>query len=424
MAYKNIFIEEKNGITLTNLELQNAVKASLTGKKLSKVLIIPPDFTRFYSNAGLLTNYYYHELVKQGTVVDILPALGTHDPMTTNELDLMFGDIPHDRFIVHDWRHGVTKIGEVPAAFLSKVSDGIWQDPIEIEINKIIMDPSYDLIISIGQIVPHEVVGIANYSKNIFVGCGGRQTINKSHMLGAVYGMEKMMGKDHTPVREMLDYALNHILKKEVLFVLTVTTAPQNVTTTHGLYIGTTREGFEQAITMVQKKNLDVLAKPLQKVVVYLEEKEFKSTWLGNKAVYRTRMAIADGGELIILAPGVTKFGEDEEIDRLIRKYGYVGRDKTLALYTREQELQDNMSVAAHLIHGSSDGRFMITYAVKKISLPEISAVNFKAASFDELSKIYDPETLLPGYNKLRNGEEIFYIPNPALGLWISEDKL
>jgi hypothetical protein len=82
------------------------------------------------------------------------------------------------------------------------------------------------------------------------------------------------------------------------------------------------------------------------------------STWLGNKAVYRTRMAMADGGELIILAPGVKEFGEDHEIDRLIRKYGYRGTPATLAAVKANEELRNNLSAAAHLIHGSSEGRF------------------------------------------------------------------
>ncbi|HBY65072.1 MAG TPA: D-mannonate epimerase [Acholeplasmataceae bacterium] len=420
---KEIYLKEINNQGLSVLEIEEAVKQSIAGKSLKKVLLVPPDFTRFYSNAGLITNIYYH-LLKDNVIVDILPALGTHEASTKREYEEMFGDIPLDRFIVHNWRTDVVKVGEIPSDYLLEISDGLWDIPIQVEINKLIMDPSYDLVISIGQVVPHEVVGIANHSKNLFVGCGGRDVINKSHMLGAVYGMERMMGKDNTPVRKILDYGMKHFLnERPILFVLTVTTAPQGKTHTHGLFIGTERKGFEMAIELAQEKNLIFLDKGIKKCIVYLEPKEFKSTWLGNKAVYRTRMAIKDAGELIILAPGITKFGEDPYNDELIRKYGYQGRLKVLELFKTNEELKKNMSIAAHLIHGSSDGRFSVTYAVKKISKQEIDSVYFKSADYDEVVKRYNPEKLSAGWNIMPDGEEIFFVPNPALGLWIDKNR-
>ena len=418
-----VFLKSNRQEGLTPQEIKEAVVKSLEGKSLKKVLLVPPDFTRFYSNAGYITNLYYH-LLKEFAQVDILPALGTHEAMTKAECEEMFGDIPFEAFIYHNWREDVVSIGEVPQSFLLEVSEGLWNQSIDVQINKLIMDPSYDLVISIGQIVPHEVVGIANHAKNLFVGCGGKNIINQSHMIGAVYGMEKMMGKDHTPVRKVFDYAMTHLLNhRPVLFVLTVTTAPLGITQTHGLYISESRKGFELGIDLCQEKNLNFLDKAIKKCVVYLEPKEFKSTWLGNKAVYRTRMAIADGGELIILAPGVSKFGEDLKNDELIRKYGYQGRLKVLELFKSNQELKENMGITAHLIHGSSDGRFSVTYAVKKISKEEIESVHFNAASYDEMIKIYDPEKLKAGWNIMPDGEEIFYVPNPALGLWIDKNR-
>src|SRR5690606_17683985 len=120
-----------------------------------KVLLVPPDFTRFYSNAGVITNTYYH-LLKDSAEVDILPALGTHVAMTKEECEEMFGDIPFEKFIYHNWRTDVVKIGEAPKEFLLEVSEGLWDEPVNFEINKLIMDESYDLIISVGQIIPHE----------------------------------------------------------------------------------------------------------------------------------------------------------------------------------------------------------------------------------------------------------------------------
>lgn len=399
-------------------ELKEILAKSLEGKNPKKVLLLPPDYTRMYSGAGKITAYYY-EMLKDTAEVDVMPALGTHVPMTKEECDIFFlGKVPFEKILVHNWRTDVMKIGEVPASFVREVSEGLVDQTIEVEVNRRIMDPSYDLIISAGQVVPHEVVGMANYSKNIFVGCGGSSMINSSHMLGAFYGMERIMGKDFSPVRRVFDYAQENFLAKvPLMYVLTVTTNSGDETNLHGIYIGNQRELFEMAVEQSQEKNLNHMEKPLKKVVVYLDPREFKSTWLGNKAVYRTRMAIADGGELIILAPGVKMFGEDAENDRLIRKYGYVGRERVLELVKENEDLQENMSVAAHLIHGSSDGRFSITYCTELLNEEEVKGAAFKYIPYAEAAKKYDPAVLTDGFHTI-DGEEIFYISNPALGLW------
>ena len=419
--FKTASVEEG----LTPEEIKAALLESLEGRDVKNALILPPDFTRFHSNAGYITNVYYHALTERGASVDILPALGTHVPVTPEQSAAMYGDVPYERLIPHNWRTDVVRLGEVPAEFLEEVTEGIWRDPVSVEVNRLIMDEKYDLIISPGQVVPHEVIGMANHAKNIFVGVGGSDMINKSHMVGAVYGMERMMGKDHTPVRKVFDYGMEHFLKdRPILFALTVTTAPGGNIRTHGLFIGEGRKCLEEAIKLAQEKNIDFVETGIKKCVVYLDPSEFHSTWLGNKAVYRTRMAMADGGELIILAPGIVRFGEDDLVDELIRKYGYRGRVRILEEFNKpeNQDLRDNMGAAAHLIHGSSDDRFTITYAVEKISQEEIAGVGFQSASYQELVKKYDPTKLNYGYNTV-DGEEINFIPNPALGLWINREK-
>lgn len=408
---------------LTNNEIKTLVEKALKERNPKKILMVVPDYTRCFSNAGLIVNIAWHWCQNNGVEADILQALGTHVPMTKGEVEAMYGDVPFEKFTGHNWRKDVVKIGSVPASYVSEITDGLWDKSVDVEVNKMVMDPSYDLVLSVGQVVPHEVIGMANQSKNLFVGAGGSDMINQSHIIGAVYGMERMMGRDYTPVRKIFDYALEHFLNKvRILWMLTVCTAPNDQIQTHGLFIGEDRKPLEDAVALAQEKNIDYVEHGIKKCVVYLNSKEFKSTWLGNKAVYRTRMAIADGGELIVLAPGVDKFGEDPTNDALIRKYGYKGRLHTLELLNNNEDLQANMGVAAHLIHGSSDDRFSITYAVKNISEKEIADVGFKAASYDEMAKKYDPEKLEYGYNTV-DGEEIFFIPNPALGLWINREK-
>jgi nickel-dependent lactate racemase len=425
-AMIRLSITSDDGQGLHEKSIREALDQSLQEQRASlrKVLLIPPDLTRAHSGAGDITRMYY-QLLKDVYKVDIMPALGTHMPMTHDEIDLFFGEeIPKESFIVHNWRTDVVKVGQVPGQYISEISEGLVNEPIDVEINKRLLDKSYDLIISIGQVVPHEVVGMANYSKNIFVGCGGMDIINKSHMLGAIYGMEKIMGRDHSPVRKVFDYCQEHFTKEiPLMYVLTVTTAKEDKVDIHGLFIGNDRSLFEEAVKLSQEKNLEYVDRPFKKVVVYLDGREFKSTWLGNKSVYRTRMAIEDGGQLIVLAPGVRQFGEDQENDRLIRKYGYAGRLKVLELFKENQDLQENQSVAAHLIHGSSDDRFSITYAPGHLTREEVEEVNYNYMPLKEALVKYDPKKLKDGYNILEDGEEIFYISNPALGLWADRSK-
>ncbi len=407
---------------LTDDSLRQAVSETLrhAAADAKRILILPPDFTRMYSGAGRITAMIVDEIGDRARI-DVMPALGTHAPMTREECEAFFlGRVKYEDLIVHNWRTDVVKIGEVPASFVHEVSEGLVDTAIDVEVNRRIVSGEYDCILSVGQVVPHEVVGMANYSKNIFVGCGGSSMINSSHMLGAFYGLERIMGRDFSPVRRVFDYAEEHFLRDVPLtYLLTCTTNTGDVTNIHGLYVGRERANFEAAVEHSQRINLIKTDEPFRKVVVYLDPREFKSTWLGNKAVYRTRMAIADGGELIVLAPGVVKFGEDAENDRLIRKYGYVGRENVLKLVAdpANADLAENLSVAAHLIHGSSDGRFSITYCTKGLTREEVEGANFLYRPYDEAAAEYDPAALTDGWNEV-GGERIYYISNPALGLW------
>ncbi len=394
------------------------------GHAPKRILLLPPDITRFYSEAGSITAYLHAYLTGRGATVHVMPALGTHTPMTEEQIRAMFGpDIPLADFLVHDWRDGVKTVGQVPAAMLRELSGGRLDFAVDFEIDKALTDGGYDLILSIGQIVPHEVVGMANYTKNVCIGVGGKDFINRSHFLGAVVDMEKLMGRTDTPVRRLLNHAFETFLGHlPIHFIMTVIGGTARNRFLRGLYIGG-EEAYKQACALSRKVNLDLLEKPLKKVVVYLEPGEFKSTWLGNKAVYRTRMAIADGGELIVLAPAVREFGEDKAIDGLIRKYGYYGTPATLKAVKENADLGGNLSAAAHLIHGSSEGRFTITYCTRPENLTkaEVEGVGFKWADYAETAARFDPDRMQDGLNVI-DGETVFYISNPALGLWARKE--
>jgi nickel-dependent lactate racemase len=403
----------------------NALLVEALGKlgERKNVLVLPPDQTRFHSRAGDLTRFawqHYGDKLKA-----ILPALGTHTPMNEKTLKHMFGNVPLDLFRVHNWRTDIETLGEVPAAYIYEQSEGKLNYPWPAQVNKLISRGGFDLILSIGQVVPHEVIGMANYNKNVLVGTGGREGINRSHYLGAVYGMERILGRADNPVRNVLNYAADHYLNHlPIVYVHTVVRRTEDgELVVCGLFIGDDIECFHKASELSLKVNFEIVAEPLKKAVVYLDPHEFHSTWLGNKAVYRTRMALADDAELIILAPGVKEFGEDKIIDKLIRKYGYHGTPATLRAVESDPELANDLSAAAHLIHGSSEGRFRITWCPGHLSKDEVESVGYGYGELAAMLERYNPAKLMHGANRV-NGEEIFFIANPGLGLWAHQSRL
>ena len=388
-----------------------------------RVLAVPPDLTRYHSQAGLLTELAWRHY--RDRLQAVLPALGTHTPMQPYQLQRMFGDVPLELFKVHNWRTDVVTVGEVPASFIHEQSEGKLNFPWPAQVNRLITEGGFDLILSIGQVVPHEVIGMANYTKNILVGTGGREGINRSHYLGAVYGMERIMGRAENPVRAVLNYAADRFLKHvPIVYVQTVIGRKEDGSlAVRGLYIGDDAECFHRAAELSVKVNFEMVAEPIKKAVVYLEPHEYHSTWIGNKAVYRTRMALADGGDLVILAPGVREFGEDKTIDGLIRKYGYRGTPATLKAVEENADLAAELGAAAHLIHASSEGRFTITWCPGELTRDEIEGVGFQYRDVDAMLKRYDPAKLKHGLNTVE-GEEIFFVANPGLGLWAHGSRL
>ena len=408
---------------LTDADVDTFVREFIArvGGKPRKVLLIPPDYSRFHGGAGPICAQLYRHFSASATV-HLLPALGTHRPMTPEEIHSMFPGVPENRVLVHDWRKGLSTLGEIPGSRLKALSEGRVSYPIRVEIDKVIVEGGYDLIVSTGQVVPHEVAGMAGGNKNVLVGTSGPDMINKSHFLGAVCNMERIMGQMENPVRTLFNEAEAEFLSRFGIHYI-ITVRAKNTSgdlVTRGVFAGQGLPPYEAAARLSQKVNIERV-KPLKKTVVFLDPSEFKSTWLGNKAVYRTRMAIADRGELLIIAPGLIEFGEAEVNERLIRKYGYHGTPATLKAVDENADLRESLGAAAHLIHGSSEGRFTITYASGGLTRKEIEAVGFNSADFKSTIKRYQPDVLKDGFQTMPDGEEIFYISNPAIGLWRRE---
>lgn len=395
--------------------------------KPKRVLLLPPDITRAHSGAGWITETIYHLFAGEADV-HVVPTLGQHVPHTPEQNRWMFGSIPEERIHAHDWRDGSKTIGAIPAEFVRDVSHGKADWPVPVSLNRLLLDGGWDLILNIGHVVPHEVLGFANHNKNYFIGLAGKPMICASHMMAACCGIENNLGSLVTPLRACFNRAETDYLGDlpDAYFQMVMAYDDRGALVHTGVYAGDDLETYLTAARASRRQNITIVP-PLKKVVAVMQGDEFHSTWVANKAIYRTRMALADGGELLILAPGLKRFGEQRDVDALIRKYGYVGTERIMALWREcppEGDLRDLTHGTAHLIHGSSEGRFTITYAPGGLTETDIRNVNFNYANLDKMWERYNPEKLANGFNTLPDGEEVYFISTPSAGLWSTRDRL
>jgi nickel-dependent lactate racemase len=420
--------------TLSQDQIQDVVTRTIAeahtriSKKLDRVLLLPPDLTRAHSFAGSITEKFYIALMKENPQCDIhvIPTLGQHVPHTEAENKWMFGSIPHARIHPHDWRNGVSHVGTIPASLVKETTGGKADWEIPVDLCSMLVDEKWDLIINIGHVVPHEVLGFANHNKNYFIGLGGKETICASHIAAAVYGIENNLGCLVTPLRACYNWAEENLLGNlpDIYVQIVMRRDENNKLVICGLFVGEDVETYLQAARLSRQENITTFDKPIKKVVAVMQADEFRSTWVGNKSVYRTRMVIADGGELLVIAPGLERFGEQPEVDALIRKYGYSGTEHILNLYKTEADMQAIPHGVAHLIHGSSEGRFTIRYAPGHLTKADIEQVNYEYADLKETLERYSPDKMVEGWNTMPDGEEVFYISTPSAGLWATEAKL
>lgn len=390
-----------------------------------RVLLLPPDLTRAHSGVGWMTETLYN-LLPKSCDTHVIPTLGQHRPHTPQENQWMFGSIPNDRIHAHDWRNGCTRVGVIPAALVKEKTGGCVDWEIPVDLNTMLMTEKWDLIINIGHVVPHEVLGFANHNKNYFIGVAGKETICAAHLAAATYGIENNLGQLITPLRACFNYAEDHFLQHlpDVYLQVVLQRDPGNKLVHSGVYVGDDLETYLMAARRSREQNVTVFDEPVKKIVAVMQADEFRSTWVANKAVYRTRLAMADGGELLIIAPGLERFGEQDDVDLLIRKYGYCGTPMALEQYKKNGDLQDLAHGTAHLMHGSSEGRFTIRYAPGQISQADMEKVHFQYADLQETLKRYPPEKMKEGWNTMPDGETVYFISTPSAGLWATRERL
>lgn len=419
------FFQKSDEITSEQLKqlVLKAAQESLIriNKSPKKVLLLPPDITRAHSGAGIITNILYHFFAPTADVY-VMPTLGQHLPHTPEQNQWMFGNIPENKILVHDWKKDGKRIGTIPSGYVEQITEGKANWEIPVNINRLVLEEKWDIILNIGHVVPHEVLGFANHNKNYFIGLGGKEMICASHMAAACYGIENNLGNLITPLRHCYNKAeseyLGHLPDAYIQVVMKYNSQGKLVHS--GFYCGNDLDTYMMAAKQSMEENITKVS-PLKKVVAIMQGDEFFSTWVANKAIYRTRKAMADGGELIILAPGLKRFGEQDEVDKIIRKYGYAGTPKVMELWKKNEDLQDLTHATAHLIHGSSEDRFKITYAPGHLSKEEIESVNFGYMNYPEAIEKYNPSKLNNGFNTLPNGEEIYFISTPSAGLWTAK---
>jgi len=401
-------------------------KSRLSIASLRRVLLLPPDITRALSGAGWMTEHLYNTLTSAGADVSVLPALGQHVPLNDAQKKWMFGSIPPDRIYAHDWKDGTTHLGEVPADYVKQQTGGAADWAIPVELNSMVVDQQWDLIITVGQVVPHEVLGFANHNKNYFVGLGSDRAIGPSHLAAGMCGIENTLGTLVTPVRRCFNYAEDKYLGGLPDVYIQVVLKDDGTGALHhtGVFVGDDLETYLEAAKLSREQNITVVEEPFDKVVAFMSPDEYHATWIANKAVYRTRMAMADGGELIVLAPGVERFGEQPGSDAVIRQFGYLSAAECTKLYPTSPIMQANPSAVAHLMHGSPEGRFRVPYAPGSLTQAEIESVGYGYMDVHDAMTRYGPDVLHDGFNTLPDGERVFFISNPAAGLWSTRDRL
>jgi len=421
----------KEAPQITDSEIEALCKQLLDEAKsrlnceFKRVLLLPPDLTRAHSGAGKITEMLY-KLLPEDCDIHVIPTLGQHIPHTEEENKWMFGSIPNERIHAHDWRNGVTRVGVIPAERVKESTGGKADWEIPVDLNTMLMNEKWDLIINVGHVVPHEVLGFANHNKNYFIGLGGKDTICASHIAAAVYGIENNLGNLITPLRACYNWAEEEFLGHlpDVYLQIVMRRDENNKLVTSGIYVGDDLETYLMAARASREQNITLFDKPVKKIVAVMQADEFRATWVANKAVYRTRMALADGGELLIIAPGVERFGEQPDVDALIRKYGYCHTETALKLYKENEDMQDLAHGTAHLMHGTSEGRFTIRYAPARLNKEEIEGVHYAYADLNEALARYNPETMKEGWNTMPDGEEVYFISTPSAGLWSTREKL
>jgi nickel-dependent lactate racemase len=323
---------------------------ALDGKKL---LVLIPDTTRTMPMPYVFA--LFEEILGQRvSKLDYLVALGTHAPLSDSRLSTLVGKSVNDgkignkRIINHEWDNPETfiQIGTITADEIREISGGILLQDVPVRLNKVILD--YDQILICGPVFPHEVVGFSGGNKYFFPGIAGREVINFTHWLGALITSYNMIGKLHTPVREVIDRAAEFIQIPTACFCFVV--CHQGVA---GVYFGPPKEAWLEAAILSGKRHVTYVEKPFHRVLSIIP-KMYDDLWTAAKGMYKLEPVVEDGGEVVIYAPHIHEVSYTH--GKLIDEIGYHCRDYYLAQWDRYKSYPGG--VLAHSTHLTGLGSF------------------------------------------------------------------
>ena len=322
-----------------------------------RVLAIIPDKTRD-DNTHLLFPIANEFLSKRGVAAfDVLVAQGTHPPMTEAQKLLKIGYTDFDgRLFDHRWDEPeeLITLGELSADTVRELTGGLIEQSVTVSINKLFAPGTYDTVLVFGATVPHEVAGFAGGAKYFFPGVAGPELTHTTHWLGALAGIENIIGQVDTPTRRLIE-AATELIDAQIISLNTVVSREANgELVTYALFAGEIREAFRRATEVSRQIHIRYTGRKYKKVIALLDP-HYDELWVGGKASYKLGAIIEEGGELIIYAPHLTKLSETH--GALIEKYGYAPLESVRDMLGVSQELRENLCIAAHLAHVAYAGR-------------------------------------------------------------------
>jgi nickel-dependent lactate racemase len=328
----------------------------------ARVLAIIPDKTRDDNTDVLFP--LAAEILAAGNIsqFDALVAQGTHVPMSADEKLSKIGAtdgtaMPGLGHIYnHEWNvpEELVTIGELSAAQVTQLTGGLINDAVTINLNRLLAPGLYDSVLIFSATVPHEVAGFAGGAKYLFPGVAGPDLTHATHWLGALAGIENVIGRVETPTRHMIEAAADFVSAQIITLNSVVTREDDNRLRAHALFAGDFREAFRRAVEVSRQVHIKYSGRKYKRVVALLDE-HYDELWVGGKASYKLGGIIEGGGELIIYAPHLRSISETH--GRLIEKYGYAPLDRVREMVALSTELQNNLAVAAHLAHVSYAGQ-------------------------------------------------------------------
>jgi nickel-dependent lactate racemase len=386
---------------------RDAVRAVPPG---ARVLAVIPDRTRD-DNTDVLFPILSQELAgRRVAQFDALVAQGTHPPMSDAEKRAKIGadrsTLPLiGELLDHHWDRPseLTTLGTLTAAEIARLTGGLMSADVPVQLNARLAPGTYDLILVLGAVVPHEVAGFAGGAKYFFPGVAGPELTHLTHWLGALATIERVIGRVETPTRHVIEAAADRVTTPVIGFT-SVSTRTDAGLRTHALFTGGLRETVRQAAAVSAQVHIRYTGRRYRRVVALLDA-HYDELWVGGKASYKLGGIIEDGGELVIYAPHLT--GISTTHGAMIEKYGYAPLERVREMVEGSDELRANLCVAAHLAHvsyagrlaadGTVEPRYRITLASGipedvcrrvKLGFAECGSIDVEAAR-------RDPETLV-----------------------------